>query len=123
MTEAELRDKLGACFGRYRVHEHHYLDESPCTTSARTRDGTRVTANRLLAERDFVLGVGSIVPTGSRDSRAAPRSPFRGVGPRDDGAEPVGSVDAHVRHRHGRGGEPMRSAWRKRRGWRVCAIS
>jgi nickel-dependent lactate racemase len=78
MTDEELRAKLGPCYGRYRVHEHHYLDRKTLHRYGTTRDGTPVTANRLLREFDFVLGVGSIVPHRVKGSPAAPRSRSRG---------------------------------------------
>ncbi len=79
MTEAELRDKLGTCYGRYRVHEHHYLDQSSLHDFGHTRDGTRVTANRLLAERDFVLGIGSVVPHRIKGFSGGAKIAFPGV--------------------------------------------
>ncbi len=83
MTEPELRDKLGACFGRHRVHEHHYLDKTALHDFGPTRDGTRVTANRLLAERDFVLGVGSIVPHRVKGFSGGAKIAFPGVSGRE----------------------------------------
>jgi len=83
MTQAELRDKLGACFGRYRVHEHHYLDQAGLHDFGCTRDGTRVTANRLLAQRDFVLGVGSIVPHRVKGFSGGAKIAFPGVSGRE----------------------------------------
>ncbi len=62
MKPEELKQKLGKFHGKYRVHEHHYLDEQTLHDFGRTRDGTRVTANKLIHEFDFVIGVGSIVP-------------------------------------------------------------
>src|SRR5205085_6207601 len=62
MTEAELRQKLGDFYGRFETHQHRWLDEASLHEFGRTRDGTRVTANRLLAQADFILGSGSIVP-------------------------------------------------------------
>jgi nickel-dependent lactate racemase len=79
MTDAELRHKLGRCYGRYPVHEHHYHDESHLHDFGHTRDGTRVTANRLLAERDFVLGVGSIVPHRIKGFSGGAKIAFPGV--------------------------------------------
>lgn len=79
MTEAELRAKLGDCYGRYRVHEHHYLDRASLHDFGRTRDGTPVTANRLLAERDFVLGIGSIVPHRVKGFSGGAKIAFPGV--------------------------------------------
>src|SRR5579862_9695119 len=62
MRESELRRKLGEFHGRFAVHQHNWLDESNLVEFGYTVDGTRVTANRLLAEHDFVIGLGSIVP-------------------------------------------------------------
>lgn len=62
MKPDELRKKLGAAHGRYRVHEHHYLDRSSLADFGKTRDGTPVTANKLVKDFDFILGIGSIVP-------------------------------------------------------------
>ncbi|HET7599799.1 MAG TPA: nickel-dependent lactate racemase [Gemmatimonadales bacterium] len=79
MTRDELRGKLGACFGRYRVHEHHYLERTSLHDFGRTRDGTHVTANHLLAERDFVLGIGSIVPHRIKGFSGGAKIAFPGV--------------------------------------------
>jgi nickel-dependent lactate racemase len=79
MTDAELRKKLGDRYGRHRVHEHHYLDRATLHDFGRTRDGTPVTANRLLAERDFVLGVGSIVPHRIKGFSGGAKIAFPGV--------------------------------------------
>lgn len=62
MKPEEIRQKLGAYDGRYRVHEHHYLDRASLADFGATRDGTRVTANKIVRDFDFVLGIGSIVP-------------------------------------------------------------
>ena len=62
MTEGELREKLGKFYGRFALHQHRWLDESIQREYGYTNDGTRVTANKLLGENDFVLGLGSIVP-------------------------------------------------------------
>src|SRR3954453_11704965 len=79
MTDQELRTKLGTCFGRYRVHEHRYLDRSTLHHYGLTRDGTPVTANRLLREFDFVLGVGSIVPHRIKGFSGGAKIAFPGV--------------------------------------------
>jgi nickel-dependent lactate racemase len=79
MTEAELRAKLGDRFGRHRVHQHRYLDRLTLHDFGRTRDGTPVTANRLLAERDFVLGVGSILPHRIKGFSGGAKIAFPGV--------------------------------------------
>jgi nickel-dependent lactate racemase len=62
MTDAELRQKLGEFHGRFEVFQHDWLDDSTLHDYGRTSDGTHVTANRLLTESDFVIGLGSIVP-------------------------------------------------------------
>jgi lactate racemase len=83
MTPEELREKLGQFTGRYRVHEHHYLEESRLHDFGRTRDGTRVTANKLLAEVDFVLGVGSILPHRVKGLSGGAKIAFPGVSGRE----------------------------------------
>jgi lactate racemase len=83
MTPEELREKLGPFTGRYRVHEHHYLEESSLHNFGRTRDGTRVTANKLLAEVDFVLGVGSILPHRVKGLSGGAKIAFPGVSGRE----------------------------------------
>lgn len=62
MTDEELRNKLGPFFGRHAVHQHDWRDAAQLYDFGRTRDGTPVTANKLLAEADCVIGIGSIVP-------------------------------------------------------------
>jgi nickel-dependent lactate racemase len=62
MKPDELKEKLGDFDGRFKVHEHHYKDRGQLHDFGKTRDGTPVTANKLIAEFDFVLGLGSIVP-------------------------------------------------------------
>jgi nickel-dependent lactate racemase len=79
MTVDEVRTKLGDLFGRYRVHEHHYLDRSTLHHFGTTSDGTPVTANRLLRESDFVLGVGSIVPHRVKGFSGGAKIAFPGV--------------------------------------------
>lgn len=83
MTPDELQEKLGPFTGRYRVHEHHYLEESTLHDFGRTRDGTRVTANKLLAEVDFVLGVGSILPHRVKGLSGGAKIAFPGVSGRE----------------------------------------
>jgi len=79
MTEDEVKTKLGDLFGRYRVHEHHYRDRSSLHRFGTTSDGTPVTANRLLREFDFVLGVGSIVPHRVKGFSGGAKIAFPGV--------------------------------------------
>ena len=83
MTPDEIQEKLGSYAGRHRVHEHHYLDESSLHDFGHTRDGTRVTANKLLAEVDFVLGVGSILPHRVKGLSGGAKIAFPGVSGRE----------------------------------------
>jgi len=62
MNDAELRKKLGDYFGRVTVHQHDWKDASRLHHFGTLRDGTPVRANALLAEADFILGIGGIVP-------------------------------------------------------------
>jgi len=79
MNDAELREKLGPCYGRYRVHEHRYRDRSTLHDFGHTRDGTPVTANRLLRDADFVLGVGAILPHRVKGFSGGAKIAFPGV--------------------------------------------
>ncbi|HEU4700083.1 MAG TPA: nickel-dependent lactate racemase [Gemmatimonadales bacterium] len=83
MTESELKEKLGPAFGKYRVHQHHWLDRAALHDFGATHDGTPVTANRLLAERDFVLGVGSILPHRVKGMSGGAKIAFPGVSGRE----------------------------------------
>jgi nickel-dependent lactate racemase len=62
MKPDELKKKLGELNGKYKVHEHHYKDRSSLAEFGKTRDGTPVTANKLLTQFDFITGIGSILP-------------------------------------------------------------
>jgi nickel-dependent lactate racemase len=62
MKPDELKQKLGDAYGKYKVHEHHWKDRSQLHDFGTTSDGTRVTANKLIRDFDFVIGVGSITP-------------------------------------------------------------
>jgi nickel-dependent lactate racemase len=79
MKADELRQKLGDCFGKYKVHEHHYKDRSQLHDFGRTRDGTPITANKLLTQFDFILGVGSIVPHRVKGLSGGAKIVFPGV--------------------------------------------
>ncbi|HYH86784.1 MAG TPA: nickel-dependent lactate racemase [Pyrinomonadaceae bacterium] len=83
MSEDELRRKLGEFYGRFETHQHDWLDESNLREFGRTRDGTRVTANRLLREADFVLGLGSIVPHRVKGFSGGAKIAFPGVAGRE----------------------------------------
>jgi lactate racemase len=62
MEEPELRKKLGALYGHFAVHQHDWKNTVELHHFGTTSDGTPVTANRLLKQADFILGVGGIVP-------------------------------------------------------------
>jgi nickel-dependent lactate racemase len=79
MTQDELKTKLGEFYGKYKVHEHHYKDEKSLHDFGTTRDGTRVTANKLLTQFDFVIGVGSIVPHRVKGLSGGAKIAFPGV--------------------------------------------
>jgi nickel-dependent lactate racemase len=79
MKPDELKRKLGPYAGKFKVHEHHYLDESTLHDFGTTRDGTRVTANNLLTQFDFVCGVGSILPHRVKGLSGGAKIAFPGV--------------------------------------------
>ena len=83
MPDAELRQKLGEFYGRFVVCQHDWLNEANLHDFGRTSDGTRVTANRLLAESDFVLGLGSIVPHRIKGFSGGAKIAFPGVAGRE----------------------------------------
>jgi lactate racemase len=83
MAPDEIKEKLGPFYGRYPVHEHHYLDETSLHDFGHTRDGTRVTANRRLIRADFVLGIGSIVPHRVKGLSGGAKIAFPGVAGRE----------------------------------------
>jgi nickel-dependent lactate racemase len=83
MSEDEVKRKLGDFYGRFTVHQHDWLDESNLREFGHTSDGTRVTANRLLAEHDFVLGLGSIVPHRVKGFSGGAKIAFPGVAGRE----------------------------------------
>ncbi|MCA1635718.1 MAG: nickel-dependent lactate racemase [Acidobacteria bacterium] len=83
MTEGELKQKLGDFYGRFEVRQHRWLDESNLREFGHTSDGTRVTANHLLAGCDFVLGLGSIVPHRVKGFSGGAKIIFPGVAGRE----------------------------------------
>ena len=83
MGEKELRRKLGEFYGRFTVHQHRWLDENHLFDFGRTKDGTRVTANRLLREAEFVIGLGSIVPHRIKGFSGGAKIVFPGVSGRE----------------------------------------
>lgn len=79
MKPQELQHKLGALYGRYAVHQHHYQDPSSLHDFGTTHDGTRVTANKLVNAFDFVMGIGSIVPHRVKGLSGGAKIMFPGV--------------------------------------------
>jgi lactate racemase len=83
MPDAELRQKLGEFYGPFIVSQHDWLDQSILHDFGRTSDGTRVTANRLLLESDFTIGLGSIVPHRIMGFSGGAKIAFPGVSGRE----------------------------------------
>jgi lactate racemase len=83
MGEKELRRKLGEFYGRFTVHQHRWLDENHLFDFGCTKDGTRATANRLLREAEFVIGLGSIVPHRIKGFSGGAKIVFPGVSGRE----------------------------------------
>jgi len=83
MTAGELEQKLAEFYGRFEAQQHDWLNESNLHEFGRTSDGTRVTANRLLAEADFVIGLGSIVPHRVKGFSGGAKIAFPGVAGRE----------------------------------------
>ena len=83
MSEPELERKLGEFHGRFHTRQHDWLDESEIHDFGRTSDGTRVTANRLLAGHDFILGLGGIVPHRVKGFSGGAKIVFPGVSGRE----------------------------------------
>ena len=83
MPDAELSKKLGEFYGRFAISQHNWLDNSQLHEFGRTSDGTRVTANRLLLESDFTIGLGSIVPHRIMGFSGGAKIAFPGVSGRE----------------------------------------
>jgi nickel-dependent lactate racemase len=83
MMETELREKLGAMRDRFVVHQHDWLDVATLHDFGQTSDGTPVTANRLLAQADFTLGIGSIAPHRIKGFSGGAKIAFPGVAGRE----------------------------------------
>jgi nickel-dependent lactate racemase len=79
MTEAEQQEKLQQFQGRFRLHQHHWDRPEEIHHFGETQDGTAVTANRLLLEFDFVLGLGSVVPHRVKGLSGGAKIMFPGV--------------------------------------------
>jgi len=83
MKPDEVRRKLGAYYGKFKVHEHHWLEANGLHDFGKTRDGTRVTANKLLTQFDFITGIGSIVPHRVKGLSGGAKLAFPGVAGRE----------------------------------------
>lgn len=63
MSEEELEEKLGsAVLKRLKISQHHYKDHDNLVDFGTTRRGTRVWLNKEVAESDFKIAVGNLVP-------------------------------------------------------------
>lgn len=63
MTHSELQQKVGPeVVARYRVVNHDYTQQEEQVDLGSTPSGIPITVNRLVAEADFVLAIGNIVP-------------------------------------------------------------
>jgi len=78
MSDGELAKKLGALMGRFEVHQHEWK-KSRMHDFGKTADGTPVRANALLADSDFILGVGGIVPHRVKGLSGGAKIVFPGV--------------------------------------------
>ncbi|MCA1577094.1 MAG: nickel-dependent lactate racemase [Acidobacteria bacterium] len=83
MSEKEIRKKLGEFYGRFKVYQHYWLEDSNLHDFGRTSDGTLITANRLLREADFVIGLGSIVPHRIKGFSGGAKIVFPGISGRE----------------------------------------
>lgn len=83
MSDDELKEKLGPFFGKFKVHQHQWLNEADMHSFGKTSDGTVVRANKLLARADFVLGIGSIVPHRVKGFSGGAKIAFPGVSSRE----------------------------------------
>lgn len=83
MKPEELQKKLGPFHGKFKVHEHHWLDESNLHDFGKTSDGTPVKANKLVTQFDFVMGIGSIVPHRVKGTSGGAKIMFPGISGRE----------------------------------------
>jgi lactate racemase len=79
MKPEELQKKLGPYHGKYKVHEHHWLDDASLHDFGKTNDGTPVRANKLVTQFDFVMGIGSIVPHRVKGTSGGAKIMFPGI--------------------------------------------
>lgn len=63
MTPAEIQAKVGGEVAhRYRVVNHDAYDDANLVDLGRTKNGTPILVNRLVAEADLVIGISNVVP-------------------------------------------------------------
>ncbi len=63
MTEEELAAKVGpAVFARVRVINHLWRDPAELIDLGESKSGTPLVVNKAVAEHDFLIGLGAIVP-------------------------------------------------------------
>jgi nickel-dependent lactate racemase len=63
MTEEEMAKKVGrAVYERIKVVNHEWRNKQALLDMGRSSQGTPLTVNKLVAEADVVIGLGSIVP-------------------------------------------------------------
>lgn len=79
MKPEELQKKLGQFNGKYKVHEHQYLDYKSLHDFGATQDGTRVTANKKILDFNFVMGIGSILPHRVKGMSGGAKIMFPGI--------------------------------------------
>ena len=66
MTGPEIEAKVGSrIYKEYRIENSHFNDESMMSLMGHTASGVPVYIDRTVAEADFRIGVGSIVPHGA----------------------------------------------------------
>jgi lactate racemase len=66
MTESELRVRVGAkVFATYRVENSHFYDPSQMVLVGHANEDVPIYIDRTVADSDFRIGIGSIVPHGA----------------------------------------------------------
>ena len=79
MKTDELKQKLGSAYGKYKVHQHHWLDKDKLMDLGTTRDGTRVTVNKVVHDFDFIMGIGGVVPHRVKGMSGGAKIMFPGI--------------------------------------------
>ncbi len=80
MTDAELKHKFGEAFGKYQVFQHDWkAGPSEFHSFGKTKDGTPVTANKLLTKYEYIMGLGGIVPHRVKGFSGGAKIAFPGV--------------------------------------------